>query len=349
MTDPNDELLDLLRAADPIDPEQLPSATSPQAQYLLAQAMTGGPATAEPSTAGAPVANTATAAADGRIFVTPPRINNKPSSTAARHRGRGLVAAAAAVILVFAGLLVFSPNSTSPALAAVQNAAAETAGFSSGRSTTTFSINDAQGQTSTTGSASGTLAGAFSGTSVSLAVNASASGESLVGDQAGSVETRLVDNKVYVKNGDRWLVTDADGLFAPAIVAYLDPRSVLTTVRKLTTTNEIGPATIDGLAVTHYQSVVDLSQQSLDSWIPGLGLAKEPVEAEGEATIDVYVDSDGVLRHLDVNGEARDPNGTGSAKFTLTTVFSDLGGDIAIDAPANAEVITSDNITSLGD
>lgn len=335
MTEPSDDVMNALRAADPVDPGQLPAADNPQAQNLLRQAMAD-PWAADQQLADQPV-----------HFVPAPQVNRKHKTAAARYRGRGLVAVAAAVVLIVAGFLVFSPNGTTPALAAVHNAAAETAAVRSGRVTTTFDLTGAPTD-GTAGSGGGTLNAVFSGQDASVSLSGVHADDPSVADHVQGVESRLVNGVVYVNDGQQWMSLPANGLITSTVSSYLNPRTVLDAVNKLATAEKIGPATMDGVEVTHYRSVVDLGGQSVASWIAGLAPEMEPIKADGQATVDTYIDADGLLRHLDVAGQAKDPAGSGSGTFSVTTVFSDLGSKLSIEAPADAKPFNTADAARLG-
>ena len=120
---------------------------------------------------------------------------------------------------------------------------------------------------------------------------------------------------------------------------FVDPRSVLGKVQELTETTEVGRETVDGVDVTRFRSVVDLQDETLadSGWLPTDGA---PIDAEGVITVDLLVDDGGVLRLMEIGGDLRETvgadgtAGTGTAVFTVSTRFHDLGADIEIEAPA---------------
>ena len=61
------------------------------------------------------------------------------------------------------------------------------------------------------------------------------------------------------------------------------------------------------------------------------------VEADGEVTVDLFVDEAGALSRFDLSGQIQPADGSdGSATFEVVTVFSDVGADLSIDAPEGA-------------
>ncbi|MDH4075500.1 MAG: hypothetical protein OEW29_06135 [Acidimicrobiia bacterium] len=333
---PADALLDALRAADPVDPAALPAPESAQARQVLAAAMSVDPVadtTVDP--ARADITELAPTGTDGAgpeaiRFVAPPVVNRRRPRGVPSPRGRLLAASAAALAVIAAGAVALWPGGTSPALAAV----ADTASVSSGRVTTTLSVKSS-GSEAESGSA--TLEAVFDGSNVAVTVSdVSSSSDPGAAERASQLEGRIVDDAVYFNADGTWRSAPGGSLASTTAKKFLDPRAVLDTVKDLTDITDLGPAIIDGVETTHYRGVVDLGGESVAGWLATMDPSAEGVKAEGEATVDLYVDVDGLLRHLDVTGNAQDPASTDAATFTLTTVFSDLGADLDVEAPANA-------------
>lgn len=249
-----------------------------------------------------------------------------------------LVGVAAAVVLLVAGFLVFSPDNTSTALAAVQSAAQQTARAESGRISASFDVEGTDGDQSAT--LSGGLDVEFSGPDLALTVDIDeASGESLIGP-LGASEARLVDRVLYVNDGSQWYAVETGGFLGDTLAEIVDPRSILATVESLVETEEVATGVdVGGIETTHYRSVVDLGDDSLgqSGWLALDNLDLADIHAKGAVTIDLFIDGDGQLRQLDVSGDLREPgNGSGAATFSASTSFFDLGSDIGIEAPADA-------------
>lgn len=331
MTDSNDELLEQLTAADPIDSDALPSGTDHAAQQLLENIMT-----TESSTPDQPV-----------------ELLDLPSVRGIDRYGRGgrnrmrVLATMAAVLLFVVGFIVFSPDNTAPALATVHSAAQTTADFESGRVNTTFVLDGNDGdQAETLG---GEVLAEFSGSDIQIVGSIDDSAVELDGFLPSGGQARLVDGVLYVSEGDGWYAVETGGLIGQTVVDFVDPRSVLTEVEDLVETTEIGAAVIDGIDTTHYQSVVDVNDESLrdTGWLP-IDAAAD-LEAEGQVIVDLYIDGDGVLRQLGVTGDLTETGGPGTAAFTITTNFFDLGADIAIEAPAESTLIDPEADFNLED
>lgn len=329
MTEPNDDLMNRLAAADPIDHRSLPSPDAPEARQLLENAMNANPPIDQPDPAAADPA-----AAD------PVRILELPDVPGLdRYSGRGrsralLVGAAAAVVLLVAGFLVFAPDNATPALAAVHSAAQATADADTGRVTTTFSLNGTDGTESE--QIAGRLEASFASADIAFSVEIDETvGTSGLGDFPVT-DARLVDGVFYASDGTQWYSVDTGGFIGQTLVDVVDPRSVLATVQDLLETEEIDTAVVDGVSTTHYRSVVDLGDDTLaeSGW---LALQGADVDVEGSVTVDLYVDDDGLLRQLDIAGDLQEPDdGAGTAMFIVSTSFFDIGADVTVDAPADA-------------
>jgi len=345
MTEPYDELLGRLRSADPVDPAALPAANDPSAQRLVEMIMHNEPNTSNDQ--GEPAVFEAAPAND----FGPPSL--APTHTRRRPRRLGLmVGTAAAAIMLLVGALVFLPQSSSPALAAVKSAAQATAVTDSGRVSVVFSAeghadaetgaDEADGESE---SVSGMVEGSFDDANIAFSLDFAALSDGFEDAAPPVSETRLVDGVLYVLDDETgvWRSIEAPAILGSSLVDIVDPRQVLTTVQELIETEEIGPATIEDPAGTsvetiQYRSVVDLGDESLgqSGWLAGMDLAD--IDAEGQVTVDLYVEEGGLLRQLDLSGDLQEPDGgSGTATFEIVTSFYDLGGDVTIEAPTDAE------------
>lgn len=352
MNDPtNDELLNQLASADPVDRSDLPRAEDPSAQQLLENAMNQHEnQNQDGRRAVSPIA----AAGDENPYAWPPTDSPATSPVTAtgtsgaieledrrsRRNPLMLLTAAAAVLLLVGGLLVFSPDNTPPAVAAVHSAAATTADADSARVSTTWVLEGTDGAEAQ--NLVGRFDAAYSGDDVMFNVQIDEQNISDIPEELPVTEGRLVDDVFYVDFEGQWFAMDTDGLIGSTFTDFtdfIDPRSVLDTIRSLTDSTEVGTATVDGVETTHYQSVVDLGDDSLvkSGWMAFDGLE---VDTEGEVTVDLYVDADGVLRQFDLNGNVEDTTGSGeSGTFDISTRFHDIGSDITVEAPADVDVI----------
>jgi hypothetical protein len=342
-TDPrveaSDDLLAQLRSADPVDPGSLPTPTDPGSRQLLASILDEAALTS--SAPGAPAQSMAAADDTNVDATTDPVFAQLPTIRGTTRVGSGrrwgyLAGAAAAVLVLVAGLLVFAPDNTPSALAAVHQAAEATANVESGQIDVTFDLEGTDG-TIDQARLAGDLTVTFAGSDLAVTADVSDRPDELDGHLPSTIETRLVGETLYLHDGEQWYSVEAPALLGDMLVGMIDPRSVLPTVQELIETEEVGPASVDGLATTHYRSIVDLGDESLAEaqWLPVNGA---DIEAEGEITIDLFVDDDGLLRQLVLTGDVRQPaaEGDGTATFEVVTAFSRLGDDLTIDAPEGA-------------
>ncbi|MEM9612004.1 MAG: hypothetical protein AAGA59_03675 [Actinomycetota bacterium] len=361
---PTDEVLDRLRAARPVDHNPLPRPDGPQANAFLESIMSANPA-AEPG--GSPTPPPTGETGDDRrldpvLFADDAEHDYaRPTVISDRRRRRGgygmILATAAAVAVLVAGALALLPANTEPALAAVQSAAQATAEAQSGRVDVTVDLDAADDIG--TGMVEASVNGRFNGPDVAFTIGAfdvseDGATEDLIGELPLS-ETRFVDGVLYADvDGEGWIGVEAPEFVGAAVTDLADPREVLTAVEDLVEATEVGPATLtepDGATVetTQYRSVVDLGDESLSQsgWLAGLELSD--IEAEGEITVDLYVDGEGWLRQLSVSGDLTEPEGgPGEARFEVVTSFYDIGGDITIEAPEGVEVMEADDLLGEG-
>lgn len=338
MNEPTDDLFQRLSAADPIDHHDLPTAEDGSAQRLLENAMSDQSPAHQTSIS--PIA----AATDENPYAWPTGDDATGAAVVELDKGRRrrnpllLLSAAAAVLLLVGGVLVFAPDNTPSAVATVHNAAAATADVDSARITINVEIDGTDGVEE--GQLSGQLDAAYTGSDIAFSLQIEDQGDDFFGEEVPFNEARLVDDVAYIDADGEWFAVDTDGLLGDMVSDFLDPRAALAKVQELTETTEVGSATVDGVATTHYQSVVDLGdEESLVSsgWLP---LEAMDVDTDGELTIDLFVDGDGVLRQLDLSGDVQDTSGSGeSGTFDIATRFYDFGADIQVEAPADVEVI----------
>ncbi len=340
MTDPTDDLIQQLAAANPVDRQSIPAADEPAAQSLLENIMNQSSpdhVPHGPPTAPAPLE---AQSVDGQTYDdVRDGVRAQPITKRSLLRGRGmLVGAAAAVLLLVGGLLVFSPDSTPSAVATVHSAAAAAADADTGRISTTFALNgEKDGEAE---QFEGRFDAAYAGSNVMFSVQIDQQPGDFALGELPFTDARLVDDVLYVDTGGQWLAVDTEGFLGDMVVQFIDPRVVLETVQELTDATEVGSATINGVETTHYQSVVDLGDETLaqSGWMAFEGVS---IEAEGEVTVDLYVGADGVLSQLDLSGDVQDAADSGdSGTFNVSMGFSDIGSDITVEAPADALVVS---------
>jgi hypothetical protein len=315
----DESLVPRLKAANPVPLDETRSSSWDGADSLFSQ-ITSRPAGFDP-------------------YVTP--ASAEPGKNA-RPRWPVLAAVAAALVLLVSAVVVLAPGNSQPALATVTSAADQTAAINSGRVTTTFAAVGHDG--AETENLDGTLSASFNGEDVAVSIDIDPSSSVATGDEIAELsqaETRMVDGQVFItSDGDEWLSIEAPEFLRSALIELTDLRTVLAQVTELVEVDEVGSSSIDGVSVTHYESVIDLADESLaeSGWLPGLDGPQAQavdIEAEGLVTIDLYVDDDGLMRRIRATGAAKpgDPEIEASIDFVITTDFTDLGTDITIEAP----------------
>jgi len=265
-------------------------------------------------------------------------------------------AAAAAAVVAIAIVVPTNDVRTAPVAVNMQTIAeSTTAALSSGRAHITHTAtNDGSVQ-----DASETFV-EFSG------VNRSTVG-TVSGRDASSFEiaNKVVDGKFYLRDGapgEQIWIEDINEHVTGSDLFSVDPRMLLSGAAQDAAFKDVGGATVDGVKTRH------LKATRLDK-VPTVNLGLGPI-ADNQTKItkfDVWVDSDNVVRRLDVStsqttrsqGGARaiitkhadgtfskeiDPNDT-TPFVTRTLVndysvrFTEIGSPITIEAPANAKKV----------
>lgn len=263
-----------------------------------------------------------------------------PTATGAAPRRWGAMVAVAAVVALIAGAVaVFAPVGSSPALAAVQQAATNAASASSGQALTDFSVDGrAEGES---GSLSGRLTVTFDGEDLMATAEVDELPEQMSEADASflaDAEMRYVDGTLYVtEDGQSWMAAETPTMVAESMLSYMDGRKVLGMVSDLTDVEEIGTETVLDAPTTHYRGLVDLSEAATSGaeWLPPM-VAQADDHLDGQATIDLWVGDDDLLRRVSVVGNLAPSDvddGSVGAEYRVTTDFVELGQDQSITVP----------------
>lgn len=156
----------------------------------------------------------------------------------------------------------------------------------------------------------------------------------------GSLEVRVVDGVTYVNTGDDGWQRFDDAAAWPGRGMELEelrPSDLTDAFEQLTElidAERVGEETVDGELLTHYRGVLDADPGELFV-LPGMGPILEPVEFD----VDLYVDADELLRRVSAEGviEANGPLDA-MGEVSVDAVI-EYGGDLAIEAPADATVV----------
>jgi hypothetical protein len=154
--------------------------------------------------------------------------------------------------------------------------------------------------------------------------------------------------------GDGWGMVDlatVPGVSAADIAALTgaqggsSPDQILALLEDLGSVAEVGPATIDGDATTHYRTVIDV-QAAIEAGVAEFE-ALGPVDPAEMASmfgdgpvVDLYIDEAGNLRRIALAITGTEPSGEGSFAASTTIDMFDHGADIAIDVPTDAVDLT---------
>ncbi len=165
--------------------------------------------------------------------------------------------------------------------------------------------------------------------------------------------------------GDGWGMVDlatVPGVSADDIAALTGaqsgstPDQILAMLDDLGTLTEVGPATIDGDAVTQYRTVVDiealLAAEAAELEALGPAITDDVGAMFGDGpVIELFIDADGNLRRLAMTIDGNDPAGQGAFSVSTTIDMFDHGGDITIDTPDDAVDLTDvfAQLAALGD
>jgi hypothetical protein len=165
-----------------------------------------------------------------------------------------------------------------------------------------------------------------------------------------TVSERIVGSDVYVQtalSGGKWLHSTLPGALGAASssggsteLTSADPGQTLQYLRAAGPLTDLGPATIAGVATTHYHVDIDLSRYA--SLLPASQQAAAAQSLQtyqqltGSSTLpmDVWIDSSNLVRQVQFNFAL---TGGTSAAFTMN--YTDYGPQPAVSAPPAADVI----------
>lgn len=327
MTDADDRL----RFANPIPPSAVSSPSverSARADALFQEiTMTDPNASAAPSP-----------------FSPPPSRESIAKANAPRRAPRkilaGTAAAAAAVIVGF-GAVSLIPGSTTPAAAAMIDAAQQTQAADSGTITITLNVSD---DVNAADSGEFTLTTNYSGDDLSARIDAS----NEAGLDGETPQVRVVDNVLYIEEGSTWYAVEDQ-----RIMSLLGTFGLPTDVRQTMSAGvveliELADNAVESADGSFTATVTAAEVKQVADGFPGFGLiANETLPAdaaEHELELAVELDEDGLIDTVTLSGA--DADDTGAFHADVTIDFDDLDAGVIIEAPADAEVIDLD---SFGD
>jgi len=108
---------------------------------------------------------------------------------------------------------------------------------------------------------------------------------------------------------------------------------------------KVGPATVDGVATTHYRATIDLAKalQSKGLTSPLLnGITAQMKTAKA----DVWIGKDGLVRRIRVSYNV--PHGAMPMRSTMTMSLYDYGANVSIAAPPSSQVFDATSFAQQG-
>ncbi len=144
------------------------------------------------------------------------------------------------------------------------------------------------------------------------------------------IELRLVDSVMYLQvpgGGGKFVsmaLDDPNNPLGPTFTEQMDPRAQVEVFEEgITSVTRIGEETVDGEELDRYS--VTLDTQALLSSMDPAARAEAEAAMPKELTYDVFFDSDGRYRRMEVD--------MGASGGTVSVTFSDWGKDVSIQAP----------------
>lgn len=202
-----------------------------------------------------------------------------------------------------------------------------------------------------------------------MTINAAADGQSAGITASGSINTgpppsgtmdatvagaaiteRIIGTDVYVQTtgtGGQWLHVSVPAIPGQSVsggsstqLTAADPAQTLDYLRAAGTVTDDGPATISGVATTHYHAEINLSTYA--SMLPAAqqAAAQQAAQAYEQATgsstlpIDVWVDGSNLVREMQM-----DVSVAGGGDLSIVMNFYDYGPQPAVSAPPAGDVL----------
>ncbi len=321
MNDPIDDL----RAANPVSPSA-DAAQSPAARALFQEI-----------TMSNPNSSTATASQPAPSpFSPPPSAQEMAASKAPRklpRRGALTAAAAAAAAVIGVGAVSLIPGATTPAAAAMLDAAQQTQAADSGTITVTLDVagSDDDGRFS--------LITDYDGDDLAARLDGSA--EFGIGGVAPQL--RVVDDVIYVNDGDQWFSVSDE-----RVMSLLTTFGLPTDVRQTMSAGVVELIELADDAVENadgsFSATVTVDEVRLIAeGFPSFALfADEALPddvAAQELSLDVVLDDSGLIDTVTLGADDLDEGDGTPVEAGVTVDFDDLDAGSSIDAPADAEAI----------
>ena len=99
-----------------------------------------------------------------------------------------------------------------------------------------------------------------------------------------------------------------------------------------------GPATIEGVATTHYSAIIDPSRVAKIEKTANLTIAYGPLE--------VWIDGQGLVRRMHMTAIQGGPTSAAQATFSMTMTLSDYGEVVTAAVPPDSEVYDATSLAT---
>lgn len=108
---------------------------------------------------------------------------------------------------------------------------------------------------------------------------------------------------------------------------------------------KVGPATVDGVATTHYRATIDLARALRSKGLTSPLLNGITAQMK-TANADVWIGKDGLVRRIRVSYNV--PHGATPMRMAMTMSLYDYGADLSIAAPPSSQVFDATSFAQQG-
>jgi len=188
----------------------------------------------------------------------------------------------------------------------------------------------------------------------------------------GVGEVRYLPPRIYVEfaaaglpvpEGKEWVEISLPSQIAGESLPFLSPDDVNASPMDLLSAltavaikvSDLGPATIRGVAVTHYRVIVDLAKAEAHQRLEAPAAFHAFASSLGSSTlpVDVWVDAQARVRRIEISLPAPSGSGMpGGFRITEAADFYDFGIPVQVSAPPASEVMSasefSQNMSTSG-
>jgi len=136
-------------------------------------------------------------------------------------------------------------------------------------------------------------------------------------------------------DGKTWLKLDLEKAMKPlgldfAALSSQSPTDALTRLRAAGSVTKVGPATVDGVATTHYSVILDLDR---------VAKLTKGLQNVSYGPVEVWVDEQGLVRRMHLTSVQGDSAGTPQAVLEMTMTLSNYGEPVTVTPPADSSTV----------